>query len=364
MSELKDKGLLFDIEKNGVYYKKLAGNVLMVVRRIGWSEWWKTSKHVGYTTNFLWKSYSSIVIPKEVDGMRVVSVEGNEYGYSSAEIKNVSFPDTINTFGNNLEYISNVVFPSCIIDSHYESVMNCNNLTLPNSVQTIDSIRDCNNVVLPNSMQTIGEIINCNNITIPDTVQTIGDIFHCDNLVIPNTIRAIGKIQGCSMLTIPKAVVSIKGISKWYPSTLKMESPNPPVLINCDPHVNTVVFVPQGSLDTYKNDPMWGKIKTIREDPSLGEGANPTLAKQTPVVKQPTETEMKTLDRLIDAALEDFVVTDEERSTLLKKADSIGLSRDEFKMLLDSRIQRRMKEKPDEKIEEKKKGFFARLFGK
>ena len=166
------------------------------------------------------------------------------------------------------------------------------------------------------------------------------------------------------MLTIPKAVVSIKGISKWYPSTLKMESPNPPVLINCDPHVNTVVFVPQGSLDTYKNDPMWSKIKTIREDPSLGEGANPTLAKQTPVVKQPTETEMKTLDRLIDAALEDFVVTDEERSTLLKKADSIGLSRDEFKMLLDSRIQRRMKEKPDEKIEEKEKGFFARLFGK
>lgn len=89
-----------------------------------------------------------------------------------------------------------------------------------------------------------------------------------------------------------------------------------------------------------------------------------SLKEQKPSAKKPSEEDMKALDRLIDAALEDFVVTDEERATLLKKADSIGLSRDEFKLILDSRIQRRMKEKPEEKIEEKKKGFFARLFGK
>lgn len=163
------------------------------------------------------------------------------------------------------------------------------------------------------------------------------------------------------------------------------------------------LVVPQGALEAYKNDPMWGKFKTIREDPTLGETtAAPAPAKQTSkkpteqtpapakqtskksteqtpaptkqpskvsteqvsAAKQPTEVEMKALDRLIDAALEDFVVTDEERATLLKKADSIGLSHDEFKMILDSRIQRRMKEIPEEKIEEKKKGFFARLFGK
>ena len=82
-----------------------------------------------------------------------------------------------------------------------------------------------------------------------------------------------------------------------------------------------------------------------------------------PEIKRPTEEDMKALDRLIDAALEDFVLTDEERSVLLKKSKEIGLGEDEFKIYLNGKIQERMKDKPAEKVEEKKKGFFARLFG-
>ncbi len=73
---------------------------------------------------------------------------------------------------------------------------------------------------------------------------------------------------------------------------------------------------------------------------------------------------MKVLDKLIDSALEDFVVTDEERKMLLNKANEIGLGNDEFKLYLNGKIQERMKDKPEEKVEEKKKGFFARLFGR
>ena len=73
---------------------------------------------------------------------------------------------------------------------------------------------------------------------------------------------------------------------------------------------------------------------------------------------------MKVLDKLIDSALEDFVVTDEERKVLLNKANEIGLGKDEFKLYLNGKIQERMKDKPEEKVEEEKKGFFARLFGK
>ena len=66
---------------------------------------------------------------------------------------------------------------------------------------------------------------------------------------------------------------------------------------------------------------------------------------------------MKVLDKLIESALEDFVVTDEERTVLLNKANEIGLGKDEFKLYLNGKIQERMKDKPEEKVEEKKKGF-------
>ena len=117
-----------------------------------------------------------------------------------------------------------------------------------------------------------------------------------------------------------------------------------------------------GSISTFNHDIKFTEI--YHGSDSAQAHSEPKVVKPEVKVKQTSEADIKALDRLIDAALEDFVVTDEERATLLKKADSIGLSRDEFKMLLDSRIQRRMKEKPDEKTEEKKKGFFARLFGK
>ena len=80
--------------------------------------------------------------------------------------------------------------------------------------------------------------------------------------------------------------------------------------------------------------------------------------------KRPSSDDMDVLDRLIESALEDFVVTDEERTVLLNKANEIGLGNDEFKLYLNGKIQKRMKEKPEEKVEEKKKGFFARLFGR
>ena len=83
-----------------------------------------------------------------------------------------------------------------------------------------------------------------------------------------------------------------------------------------------------------------------------------------PEVKRPTEEDMKALDRLIGTALEDFIITDDERKTLLKKANEIGFKQAEFELYLNGKIQERMKEKPEEKIEEKKKGFFARFFAR
>ena len=136
-----------------------------------------------------------------------------------------------------------------------------------------------------------------------------------------------------------------------------------PVGINNVPREGMMVMkFSDGSLFRFDHSLNFVKIQTGNNIDSQAQTVS--VKEQKLPIKKTSEEDMKALDRLIDAALEDFVVTDEERATLLKKADSIGLSRDEFKMILDSRIQRRMKEKPDEKIEEKKKGFFARLFGK
>ena len=97
--------------------------------------------------------------------------------------------------------------------------------------------------------------------------------------------------------------------------------------------------------------------------PSSEPKAEPKKEAPKPEVRRPSADDMNVLDRLIDAALEDFVLTDEERSVLLKKSKEIGLGEDEFKIYLNGKIQERMKDKPAEKVEEKKKGFFARLFG-
>ncbi len=136
-----------------------------------------------------------------------------------------------------------------------------------------------------------------------------------------------------------------------------------PIGINSIPYEGMMVMkFSDGSLARFNNSLHF--VEIAKGDNGVCKTEPVSKKEPTPTVKKPSEDDMKSLDRLIDAALEDFVVTDEERATLLKKVDSIGLSHDEFKLILDSRIQRRMKEKPEEKIEEKKKGFFARLFGK
>ena len=106
------------------------------------------------------------------------------------------------------------------------------------------------------------------------------------------------------------------------------------------------------------------KKETPKPQPAPAPKAEPKKEAPKPEVRRPSADDMNVLDKLIDAALEDFVLTDEERSVLLKKSKEIGLGEDEFKIYLNGKIQERMKDKPAEKVEEEKKGFFARLFGK
>ena len=44
------------------------------------------------------------------------------------------------------------------------------------------------------------------------------------------------------------------------------------------------------------------------------------------------------LEKLIDLALADSVLTDKERAVLQKKADSLGVDQDEFEMILEGKL--------------------------
>ena len=50
------------------------------------------------------------------------------------------------------------------------------------------------------------------------------------------------------------------------------------------------------------------------------------------------------LEALITAALADGVLTDKEKNLLFKKAEAMGIDRDEFELVLDGRLAKRKKE--------------------
>lgn len=176
-----------------------------------------------------------------------------------------------------------------------------------------------------------------------------------DVVIMELKTTAINRELG--MTTVMK---SYHGVQTWSKQKYPIKYP---IGINSIPYESMMVMkFSDGSIARF--DRGLNFVEIAKGNDGVSKAEQVSTKEPTPSVKEPSEVDMKALDRLIDAALEDFVVTDEERATLLKKADSIGLTHDEFKMILDSRIQKRMKEKPEEKIEEKKKGFFARLFGK
>ena len=59
------------------------------------------------------------------------------------------------------------------------------------------------------------------------------------------------------------------------------------------------------------------------------------------------------LEKLIEIALEDGVLTDKERSVLFKKAQLLGIDSDEFEMVLESRLKSRLGSQQSDKKPEK-----------
>ena len=363
---------------------------------------------------------SSVMKLKKVSGCKNMKIDFSNSITGLGEISGLSsakLPDTI-TFIGDMSFCTDINIPSSI--KTLGKLDGCKDIVVPSSVKSIGNLSNCENIVIPTSVTTMGYLFKCKNITFPSSITSLSVLRNCQ-ITIPSSVHTISEINGekgtvilrmqnitppivgkvinlskDDHLIVPKGALNVyknhelwgkfKNISEDPSLGGLVASPSQPINIkeihyvidkekcigcgkcakNCTVSaISKTNYIAKGH-----------KLPSLVIDPAKCNGCGvcdigckfgaiyKVGSEPRPTPPKPSPEDMSVLNSLIDMALEDFVVTEEERATLLKKADSIGLCRDEFKLILDSRIQRRMKEKPDEKIEEKKKGFFARLFGK
>ena len=210
-------------------------------------------------------------------------------------------------------------------------------VSIPDSVTSIGNMSDCSNITIPDSVTSIGDMVRCSNmkinfhngikslnkisglngITIPDSVTSIGDMEHCSNITIPDHITSIRGVRYCYNITIPDSITSISRI-----------------------HCGTLIIP--------------ASVATINE--ISGENGSLMLMMES--------TTPPTLAKAIYLTKDDTLTVPVGAAEAYKKHPVWG----KFKNISERNISastntKKAKPKPAEKVEEKKKGFFARLFG-
>ena len=260
---------------------------------------------------------------------------------------------------------------SCRFPSSLETI------TIPDSVTLINcrAFVDCSSlkeITIPDSVTSIryATFADCSSlkeITIPDSVTEIGEsaFAHCSSLkeiTIPDSVTLIDcrAFKGCSSLkeiTIPDSVTEIAqdAFGDNYDQLCGLEIAN---ILNEE---GEVVIHPTAFTNRVKINYL-GKKKAPKP-------AAEKVTKEKKKETVPAKGASIDLEKLIQAALVDGVVTDKERAILIKKVKEAGGDTDEFEMLLDARIYeaqqknapKKEKETPKaekkvvEKIEEPKK---------
>lgn len=218
----------------------------------------------------------------------------------------------------------------------------CTGVTIPSSVTSIRSLYWCDNITIPLSVISIGVLMQCKNINIPSSVNIIRSIRACQGITLPSSITSIGSLLcswgdgfcslvGSLIITIPSSVLTISEIDGEKGSMLlRMESFNPPSVGKVtNMSKDDQLVVPQGALEAYKNDLMWGKFKNIREDPSLGKGVALTqqqlsVANNGAVEKEKAElkSQLEKKDEEIAGLKKQLAKKDEEIAELKRQLDA------------------------------------------
>ena len=300
---------------------------------------------------------------------------GSKTKLTNDTLKSVLLPDTITEIDEyafeRCKSLETINIPTNVTHIGYCAFSNCINikeLRIPDSVTTIDKFafyhcESLEKINIPKSINSIPEhafsyCYSLKKIEIPSTITSIQEnAFEnagLNEIIIPSSIKTIAKEAFYSKKAECGArqindIKTVNILNDEWGIIVHPEAFPPSATVN---YLGIKASKPKKESDNLEN-------KT--SDP-VQKIATPKPAISTPAISID-------LEKLIQAALVDGVVTDKERAILIKKVKESGGDTDEFELLLDARIyetqkknaQKKEKETPKaekkvvEKIEEPKK---------
>ena len=294
----------------------------------------------GYTTSIGKYAFAGTGL-KYVDiPNRVTSISPGLFAYCY-DLKSVTLPEDVTSIGDEAFYncnsLTSVNIPNSVTNIGNSAFHNCYSLTsvnIPNGVTSISTCAFVNcysltSVTIPNSVTSIGNsgFYNCSgltSITIPEGVKSIGEeaFRGCSGLTfitIPKSVTSIGnsvffECYGLTSVTFPKGVTSI-GDYTFYdcmnltsvtiPNSVK--SIGEKAFYNCSnlksvtclaeevpitdlwafedvPLSSATLYVPESSVDAYKEEYPWCEFGTIL--PIDGDGGDDHIYIETDLTSQ------------------------------------------------------------------------------
>jgi len=257
---------------------------------------------------------NSYTIPNSVTSI------GDRAFYVCDRLTSVTIPNSVTSIGTYAFYgcigLTSVTIPNSITSIGWGAFYGCDGLTsvtIPNSVTSIGyyAFYYCSgltSITIPNSVTSIGYEAFCGcrgltSVTIPNSVTSIGQsaFSYCSGLTsvtIGNGVTSIGQsafsyCSGLTSVTIPNSVTSIGWGAFDGCSGLKEIHNNNTIPQNADSFVfngvdktTCILYVPKGSLSSYRTAEGWSDFTTIIEEELT---SNPQI--QTGNIKVYTEAE-------------------------------------------------------------------------
>jgi len=240
----------------------------------------------GTAGSLLWKLTSKGALI--ISGNGAMPSEGTYTWFAhNTSIYSIVIADGVTSIGNfafsNIENLVNISIAGSVSDIGMGAFKNCRKLlsvVIPEGVIILKDVifDDCHNlknITIPNSVTSIGDRTFCNcqslkNVTLPNKLTSIGpsafsNCWSWKEVIIPNTVISVGNgaFDGCSSfknIIIPASVTSIgeDAFRTCGFTEVSVLATTPPTAGGNLYISKTIpVYVPQASLETYKNANYW-----------------------------------------------------------------------------------------------------------
>ena len=267
---------------------------------------------IGEGAFYYCNSLTSVNIPNSV-----TSIGDKAFDYCF-NLTSVNIPNSVTSIGNsafhNCYSLTSVNIPNGVTSIGNATFFNCSNLTsvnIPNSVTSIgnNGFFGCSgitSITIPESVKSIGEgaFRGCSgltSITVPESVKSIGEgaFRGCSGLTsvtLPKGVSSIGDYTfydciNLTSVTIPNSVTSIGDKAFYNCNNLKSvtclaeEVPITDLWVFEDvPLSSATLYVPESSVDAYKEEYPWCEFGTIL--PIDGDGGDDHIYIETDLTSE------------------------------------------------------------------------------